>query len=478
MLPFNSQNFSTDENVEKNPLIQRVLDFIQSHTLFSFNDRCIISFSGGPDSVFLLTVLRAFMHPNQLLLVYFDHGLRCESTQEIDFVKDLSAQYKIPCIIRKIAVNEQSKYQKKSVETMGRILRQEALLEIAEEQNYSIILTAHHLDDDCEGFIHKFIRGARTHLRGMQVKIALKNSISFIRPLLGISKKEILDFLSENNIFYCQDDTNFQNNYTRNRIRNLILPQIETINPAYRRTFSRNMRYFEELDKFLATYTDPILDCCHIQENEVSLEVSLFRNLHSILRKRIIFLMLLRYFGPENEVNEYHVQWIENAIDQSEYKRISLPHNTICKITPSKIIIQKSPSETVSFMYTYSELPAVVEIKEINQLIVFSVERNIGQYQCQEPGVHYLNFEKINERAPIIIRSRQAKDSFQPFGCTYMKRLKKYFIDKKIFSEIRSNVPLLFIENSLVCILGYQISESMRVTPQTARILKVSISKV
>ena len=189
---------------------------IKNRNLISENDKILIAFSGGPDSMFLYYILKTLQKEYNLKisLIYINHNLRDDVDNDIKLY------------IKNIDVKKYAKENKKSIELAARELRYEIINKTLIEIEYNKIATGHNLDDNVETLIFRLIRGTSTKgLKGIPIKRG-----NIIRPILHFEKTEIIKFLNEKNIEYVNDYTNLENDYTRNYIRNKIFPMFSNIN--------------------------------------------------------------------------------------------------------------------------------------------------------------------------------------------------------------------------------------------------------
>lgn len=227
---------------------------------FKENEKIIIWCSTWPDSMYLLYKILETSFAKNVVACYFNHNLREESKQEEKFLEDLWKEKWFQVEIASAPMKEiwENFYKSISLEEVCRQKRYEFFNAILNIYNSDKILLAHHLDDKIETFFFNLARGSKiTWLVNMQEK-----SWAILRPLLNITKDEILDYLHKNNLEYKIDKTNFENDYTRNKLRNLILPNFSEINQNYKKNISSFMEYLaeikenidEEIKNFLSKY--------------------------------------------------------------------------------------------------------------------------------------------------------------------------------------------------------------------------------
>lgn len=216
-------------------LIRTINHTLKSHNLFPENSRILVACSGGPDSMALLYLLQDIaMHRHTsytLGVAIVDHSIRPESKDEVLWLQNQVDALGLSFYKTTFDVPRLSKDLKLSEETVGRRVRYQWLNEIAQVEGYDYIAVAHHKDDQAESILAHLIRGTGLNgLTGMAV-VSYDYDIPVIRPLLDVTKEELLTYLAHRALTYCIDSTNEDIRYQRNRIRHHIIPELESINP-------------------------------------------------------------------------------------------------------------------------------------------------------------------------------------------------------------------------------------------------------
>lgn len=256
---------------------------------YSPNETIILACSTGPDSMFLLYEILKTKYKDNLVACYFNHKLREEADDEEKFIEELWEKMWFKVEVWYAYIKEiQKLYPSKSLEEIAREKRYaffNAILNIYESK---YILTAHHLDDKIETFFHNLARWTKlTWLINMT-----ESSGAILRPLLHLEKNKILDYLNENNLEYKIDETNKDNTITRNKLRNVIIPEFYDINTSFKKNIEKTMDYFwelkdfldEEVKKFLET-TNPLTPPYHgeIENSSPDKGISEERSVHTTI---------------------------------------------------------------------------------------------------------------------------------------------------------------------------------------------------
>jgi len=224
---------------------------------FQNNEPIILACSAWPDSMYLLYKLLNTDYKKNIVVCYFNHKTRLETEDEEQYLEAFCKKENIAfetasCDFEKI----QKIYPSKSFEELAREKRYQFFDAICNIYKTNKVITAHHLDDKIETFFFNLARGSK--LTGLINMTEFHWGI--LRPLLNLEKTEILDYLDSNNLKYFIDSSNSENKYTRNKLRNNIIPQFEEINSAYKKNIKNTINYFSELKDFIDTEVKNFLE--------------------------------------------------------------------------------------------------------------------------------------------------------------------------------------------------------------------------
>lgn len=423
-------------------LTKRILAFIQLHNLLDFSQPILVSFSGGPDSVFLAKLLKEFA---DITLIYFDHGLRSTDT-DIAILKSQG----FPYIIRKIPTKVHAKKYHVSLEMAGRIWRYKMLAHHQKRLGISQVVTAHHQDDHIETFYLNLHRGHH-FLGGIRAKQPF--GIGHLsRPLLCITKQEILTTLIAP---YSIDETNADLKFQRNQWRQDILPTIERHYPYYRKTMIRHLQNVSEDESFFDAYITPYMSSLHKTKTAIEWTYPTDFSSHPLaIQKRELAYFLGEYASAD------HIEILRQAIISGKTPSLyTLPDGVLCDHLQNKLRLSWGHHLQLSEC-AIQHFPMIIRTSIYK--LSFSISK-VGEG---------LNYDIIKGR-PCFIRFRQEKDRIQINGSPHSKSLKDFMIDKKVPRSERYRVPLFFVENDLVWIMGYYTNDHYRITSDTQEILKI-----
>lgn len=242
--------------MKNTPFSVTIVQYIEQHALLEQGATVIVGLSGGPDSVALLHLLNELKDTYKLILVaaHIDHGWRPESEKEAEFCRDMCVRLGVRIETRKLSDLSVGVKFNGSREEYARTIRRQFFAELAQQYGASAIALGHHADDQKETFFIRLVRGASlTGLVGMRPKHGLA-----IRPLLCVSKQEILDYLTEHNIPYVVDQSNDSDAYLRNRIRHTLIPAFKAVDTRALMQLQETMHQLQQLEDYLTAHTDQL----------------------------------------------------------------------------------------------------------------------------------------------------------------------------------------------------------------------------
>lgn len=294
---------------ESKKLEKKILDKLQNH--LEDEDTVIAGISGGPDSIFLLHFLGQIK--NKVIVAHLNHMLRKESDAEEKFVREVSKKFGQNLIFhsQKTDISKLSQKTKKGLEESGRHTRYEFFHKLAKKHHAKYILTAHHADDNLETIILNFARGAG--LQGLSGMPEMENQL--FRPLLSISKKQILAFLKFHKISFKIDKSNRDIKFKRNYIRHKIIPSLEKINPSLTETVTKNAEEIRSLNQYLKELAQNWLGKNSISINK--LNAKFFRQQHPSLQKMILFETHKNITGNTLNIENIHLNEVVEMINKN-----------------------------------------------------------------------------------------------------------------------------------------------------------------
>ena len=321
----------------------RVLETIKKYDLIKSGDKIILAVSGGPDSIFMFDIL--YKLKNELnfefAVCHVNHMIREEAIDDENYVKSMCEKYKIECYLKRIDVIDYANNNKIGTEEAGRIIRYNFFEEIANKTNSNKIAIAHNKNDKAETIIMNLLRGTGTlGLKGIE---PIRDN-RYIRPIIEIDRKDIENYCKEQNLNPRIDKTNFENEYTRNKIRNIVIPYIEKeFNPNIIESLNRLSEIATEEDNYLNIVTENTYQSIKIEENkdEIVLDLKEFNTLDMVIKKRIILYTINKIMGSCNGIEKIHIEDIIKLCKNNIGNKYLTPNKNIkVMVNKGKIFVQ------------------------------------------------------------------------------------------------------------------------------------------
>ncbi|MGD0279815.1 MAG: tRNA lysidine(34) synthetase TilS [Smithella sp.] len=456
-------------------MIKKVRKTIEKYNLLEKGERVVVALSGGPDSTALLAVLASIARELDLSLIaaHFNHGLRgAESDEDERFCRDLSDKMGLVFCAGKMDRNNKKGV---SPEDFFRRQRYDFLNKAAADYQARKIALGHNLQDQAETVLLNLLRGSG--LEGLK-GILPKRDGNIIRPLIEISRREIISFLDKSGIPYRQDSSNKNRMYLRNQIRTELIPYLqEKYNPKIEENLAQMAEILRTEDEFIRQNADEALKSTFIQrqQNRILLNIAYINKLPPAIRLRI-FKTVLEGFSPaKNGFSFIHIKSLDNLSQKRESgKRIVLPLGIEARREYDHLILESKKDRSIQAEYEYPmNIPGSVFVKERN----VTVRAELAAKESIDWGSSnkvYLDLDKIQQ--PVAIRNRRDGDRFQPLGGQGRQKVKKFFIDRKIPCRERDEIMLLVDRLSVIWIENMHLNDRVKITPETKNVLKLEIT--
>lgn len=445
-------------------MYEKIKEYVRAYDMLEQSDSVIAGVSGGADSVCLLSVLLKLreIYALKITAVHVNHQMRgTQADADEDFVRELCERLGVPLKVCRVDVPALAKERGLSSEEAGREARREAFALAAAEHKGTKIALAHHIDDNVETLFLNIARG--TGLRGLGGMQPVKGL--YIRPLLCVKRREIEEYLGENGIEYCIDQTNFQDTYTRNRIRNHVIPYMEQhVNEKTTDHAVETMRQMQELGAYIEGQVSACYETCVSKEEGGALiRQELYEAVPLALRPYLIRKVLVSVSGKEKDIEAIHLRDAESLWKKQPGKRINLPYHMLAKRCYEGIRI------------TVQKEKAVDDLQTACPKVWYRVWERGSKTEAfeQTPYTKWFDYDIIKDS--VIVRTRRPGDYITIDKEGNTQKLKKYFINEKIPEEMRSQILLAADGSHIMWIVGYRLNQKYQVTGHTKRILEIRI---
>ena len=426
-----------------------VFEKINIDGLISQHDTVLIALSGGADSVFLAEFLLSIRDKYSLVLkaAHVEHGIRGEeSIADCKFVEAYCRKNHIECFTLHIDVLQESQNAGMGVEEYSRNRRYAFFNSI----ECNKIATAHNLNDNIETMLFRLIRG--TSIKGLCAIPRVRGKI--IRPLLSVSGSDIRHFLDENGITYCIDSTNNSNDYSRNYIRNKILPCFSEINTDYVNSVSRFIDSVNQDSDFIEAEARKAFEQAF---SDNAMDINILKKYHIAVIKRVLIRFLFVY---NLKTDELHLNKIADLLSSPSKVQIS---GGLFAVSTKKTLRIADLSETASETAFFIKKEKYSIKDFLNKCELYSEKFD---FCC--------DCDKII--GSVSVRSRRNGDKISPAGRGCTKSLKKLFNELSIPVEHRNKIPVITDDSGVIGIYGCFADERVRISSKTKNVLAVFVS--
>ena len=442
-------------------LFREILKLNEKYNLIENNDTIVVGFSGGPDSVFLVEMLKKLQDffKFKIYLVHINHLLRGEDADaDENFSYDYAKRNNLEIFVKRIPVKEIAKKTGKTLEEVGREERYNFFSEIYNKVGANKIATAHNKDDQIETFLFRLVRG--TSLQGLEgIKLKYNN---IIRPISEIYKKDILEYLNKNEIQCKIDKTNFENEFTRNSIRLDLIPFIEK---RYNIKFKDKL--FSLIEEIRENNKKNFLDLDEYVDEKNRLTLEKIKTLSLFERKNL----LVHFLNKKNiKINRNKIDEINSLIKSDGTKKIDLDLNFRIVKDYHHLYIEKKEEETVSCLNGILQLkiPSETYFDKYKIKVEFFENKEKTKYKNQ-----YLLYAMNND----IIEIRYRKEGDRIFlDENHSKKLKEVLINQKVPRDVRDRIPIFLYKNNIFWIYGIKKSYIPKENKNTSELRQVLIT--
>lgn len=460
-------------------MIEKVLSFVKEYHMIEPGDRVIAGISGGADSVCLLLVLKELQKELDfsLRVLHVEHGIRGEeSLRDAEFVKSLCAGTEVEYQCFHVDVPEEAKRRGCSWEETARSLRYEILQREAAAWDEARIAVAHHRQDDAETVLMHLIRGSG--LQGMQGILPVRGNL--IRPLLHTDREQILNYLKERNQTYCNDSSNSDIRYSRNKIRSQVMPVLRELNGQADAHIQMTADLMKEVFSFVRRTAETAgRDCILKDEEGICIQKEPFLKLDTVIKKEVLRGALYEAAGAERDIGQVHLLALEQLFERQNGRYLDLPYDLVAQryYDGIRLVKKKRGQERAEALKE-----CVLEKEALEQADGRAVESGpftvrllenvnfLGKIP-QKTYTKWFDYDKI--KSNLLARNRREGDYFVCDEAGHTQKLKRYFVNEKVDAKMRDQTWLFAEGSHILWAVGYRISEYYKVGKETKIILEV-----
>mgnify|MGYP001157843927 FL=1 len=469
-------------------LDERIMEEIRTHALLKEGDRVLVGVSGGPDSMMLLHWLYRQRRRWQLTVMaaHLNHQFRGEEAdKDQQFVEQTCQALGIVCFTTKMDVARYAREKNLSKQAAARACRYAYFERLAREQHIDKLALAHHADDQIETVLMRLIRGAGLRgISGMPVKRSAAQ-YEIIRPLMALSKEEIEAYIRHFGINARVDQSNFSADYTRNRIRLHLVPEMKTLNPNLHRAVHELTAVLREENELLEEKAQVLAEKVIKNKtgNTITINLPLLEPIAPALQRRIILLILNYLPVRSHEWQKIHIDSILHMCRANKsYARIDLPEE-VCVIREYeqlRFTVGKEEAAGVAAAeidisragrYTFGQWMITVEYLAYESSLLERM--NVEDKKQQGAAETYFDARLLS--FPLFVRRKQPGAKMQPFGMNGHRKVKDIFIDAKIPRSKREGWPIVSDREDIIWIPGLKRADKAKLSAETQRVLHIRV---
>ena len=523
---------------------KKVSDFVSANQLIEKGDTVVIGVSGGADSTCLLFLLLELSKRIgfTLKVIHVEHGIRGEaSMDDATFVEKMCEDLGVPCKSVHIDAIAYAKSHSLTLEEAARVMRYRLFEEYRDEIKVSIsydgdgrctaessaskalmkdgddglvrnvkIAVAHHMNDQAETVVFQMLRGSG--IKGMSGMSPKRDHI--IRPLLCLSRAEIIEYLNEKRISYRTDESNNDNSYSRNYLRNELIPKMEGLQPQAVSHINEMATELREIEAYLCRQARPIYEAAVRRDEEgLYLSVPKLLQVDPVLVRTVIRMAVSECVPNRKDIGRSHFNAIMELLDKGSGKKVNLPKGVVVERQGDELVFLHESLYVCTHANIHARLSAsdcTRESDDANQDALLCEEQKAAAYEsidislsCEgseaeeydfaEGSVSVRIFEKpegfVVSRSNytkcfdydmitdgLKIRTAEPGDYLVIDAAGHKKDIRDYFVNEKVPARLRDKVMLAVDGKRVMWVLGYRISEQFKVTDKTKTIIEISVT--
>lgn len=452
----------------------------------------IVGVSGGPDSLCLMDILRQAGY--QIIVAHFNHKLREAAEVEANEVEQTSARLMLPSVVESGDVSSYAQAHSLSLEEAARHLRYRFLFAQAHRLNAQAVAVGHTADDQVETVLMHLIRGTGlAGLKGMSYRTVLPTfdpDIPIVRPLLDMWREETIVYCASNGLHPHYDPSNDSLNFLRNRLRNILIPTLETYNPRFRETVWRTVQSLQSDHAILRETLNATWNKTLILQGEeyVMLDLSLLSS-YSVGMQRHMIRRAVESLRPGQETVFSVLERASNFITDPVRVRADLTGGLTLFREGDALYIAK-PNAELPFD-RWPQMPAQRDFMAVSvpgQLNLaggwkFSAEQwrlpaLAWEQSSRNEDLFQVWLDADGLPDPLELRIRREGDVFEPLGMQgHFQKLSDFFINEKLPPRARSRWPLLSAAERIIWVPGFRPAESFKLKQSSRKVVYFSIGR-
>ncbi|MDB5203669.1 MAG: tRNA(Ile)-lysidine synthase [Ferruginibacter sp.] len=443
-------------------LLEPFQEFILSNHLFTKKDGLLVAVSGGVDSIVLCDLLHQSGYAFSIAHCNFQLREK-ESEADEAFVANIAKHYDAPFYRKKFDTTTFAAAHKLSVQLAARELRYAWFRELLDDRanHLNKLLTAHHLNDNIETLLMNFFKS--TGIRGLQGIRAKSPDQTIIRPMLELSKEDILQYASAQSLSWREDASNQSNKYTRNYFRNELIPIVQKVMPQAEDNLKQNLKRFRDINTLYELSVEKITAKLRVQKGAET-----FVSVGALQKTPALATVLYELLKPFS-FSPAQTDAVAQLLKAESGKYVLSPTHRVLR-NRQWLIISSLKEEHHAFFLWEEEMPQLhfpAGVLSMDQL------GNAAKID-PDPAVALLDAKQIS--FPLLLRKWKAGDYFYPLGMTKKKKLSRFLIDQKCSLVEKENTWVLESEKKIIWVVGRRIDNRFKLSAKTKSVLRIRLT--
>ena len=475
---------------QTDPLVRQVARQIDANRLIAPGATVVAGVSGGADSVAMLSILRELSaeptRAYQLQVAHLDHALRPGSGADGAWVFDLAREWSLPCTVRRFSVARYARRRGQGLEEAARAARLDFFRELSARTGASCVAVGHHADDNVETVLYRIIRG--THLQGlggMAPSRALGEACQLIRPMLCCTRGEIQAYCQRAGLQWLTDATNAETTYRRNFIRHELLPMLrENLNPRTDQALERLAAAAREVSDVLGDLGRDALDKALIQEQPglLELDASVMAGFGPAVTGAAIRLALVRVGVPLRHIGSDRMADLGGILSRAG-GAVPLPGGFEGRSHDGRFILQRCPGRADRAdddwqVRVQTDLTDPTDLPDGRQVRchIQPHDPDVFAEHCRQrpPGTELLDADTTE---PVLYCGPRGEgERFHPLGAPGRQTVGDFLTNLRMPPALRREVLCIRDARGLVYVAPLRIDDRVKITPDTRRVLRISVS--
>jgi tRNA(Ile)-lysidine synthase len=480
LLPFCDVRMAAEETVK---IEENVLKTIERYNLLTREEKVLVGFSGGPDSLCLTRILCSLSENGvfvlKLCLCHVNHRLRPESDRDEEFCVNFARDTGLPIIVKRLDLTAKSA-SASNIEEKARVGRYSALHEAAEEFGANKVAVAHTRDDQAETVFMRILR--RSGLRGLAGilpvrRISPESEVLLVRPLLWVSRDEVLRYLAAEKLNWVEDATNRDTTLLRNRIRFEILPQIEkACGFSVSESLAQLGTLLFDMRPVLDARAKELLDSLARQEDDgtVQIDLSAFRGLNEVDTYLLLEGALNSLCATPKRSGFRRFRALLER--RRSGRRVPLGSGVDASLEHEKVFITRDARESVCVPVRHLAVGEEVAVPELG-LTFYCESVDASEFNLQGFVKEKSRFEEAVDAGAVSgslsVSLPRSGERFSPLGAGGSNKISDFLIDRKVPRRIRAVTPVVRDGKSVLWLVGHRLDERAKVTESTKKVVIV-----